>query len=62
MVPRHDEVSYLAALAAAGRSLPEAGQEQRAVRDDTPSRGPAREVVRRQRGDQLVGDGDGLDT
>lgn len=59
MAPLHDEVSYLAALAAAGRPLPETGWEHR---DDAPSRGPAREFVRRQREDQLVGDGDGLDT
>lgn len=55
MVPRHDESSYLTALAAVGSSLDRAREEQR---DDGPS---PHELVRRQRGDQLVRDVDGLD-
>jgi hypothetical protein len=61
MVPRHDESSYLTALAAVGSSLDRAGQEHPAATEDGPSRRAAHELVRRQRGDQLVGDGDGLD-
>lgn len=58
MVPRHDESSYLTALAAVGSSLDQAGEEHRAARDDGPS---PHELVRRQRRDQLLGDVDGLD-
>lgn len=56
MVPHHDEGSYLAALAAVGRLL----EERRAARDDEPSGRPPHELVRRERGDQFVRDGDGL--